>query len=42
MDVASINLTVPATSFGKYTCHVVVDNEELTVSVWLVPEGEVE
>lgn len=42
VDVASINLTVPATSFGKYTCHVVVDNEELTVSVWLVPEGEVE
>lgn len=42
VDASSVNLTVTATSFGKYTCRVVVDNEELTVSTLLWPEGEVE
>lgn len=40
--VSRVNLTVSATSFGKYTCQVMVDNEELAVSVWVVPEGKVE
>ena len=40
--VSSVNITVSATNFGKYTCKVIVGEEELTVSTLLLPEGEVE